>query len=99
MPWGAPRAVIFLSIALPFASAQNPGAVVINEILFQPDPASGDVLRTHPWLELFNKGTDPVDLSGWMVTARDRPASASARSLAGGVLPGGAYLLVYFASG
>jgi hypothetical protein len=36
------------------------GQVLINEVLFYPDPVSQDASITHQWLELFNAGTDPV---------------------------------------
>src|SRR5215471_310394 len=73
--------------------------VKINEVLFYTDPNSGDTFRTQQWLELFNAGTDPVDLTGWSVTASDGVNGARARALPSVLLPGGAYLVVHFASG
>jgi hypothetical protein len=73
--------------------------VVINELLFLPDPTSPDAVRTHPWIEIFNKGSGPVDLTSWKVSARDGQAGGSARALPSVILPGGAYLVVHFASG
>jgi hypothetical protein len=46
--------------------------VKINEVLFFADPNSQDAFRTQPWLELFNAGSDPVDLTGWSVAASGR---------------------------
>lgn len=71
--------------------------VKINEVLFYTDPTATEPLQTHQWLELFNSGADPVDLSGWALTAAD-PA-ATARPLPAVTLPAGAYLVVHFASG
>jgi len=73
--------------------------VKINEVLFYPDPNSQDAFRTQQWLELFNTGSAPVDLTGWSVTASDGVTGASARALPSVLLPGGAYLVVHFASG
>ncbi|GEM_PF-2171850 len=38
------------------------GQVVINEIMFKPDPSN------HEWIEIYNAGTDPVDINGWYIT-------------------------------
>ena len=73
--------------------------VKINEVLFNIDPNSQDAFRTQQWLELFNPGTNAVDLTGWSVTASDGVNGASARPLPSVLLPGGAYLVVHFASG
>src|SRR5579872_7370865 len=84
-----------LLLAAQTASAQ----VVINEVLFMPDPASADAIRTHQWLELYNGGADPVDLTNWVVSGRDASAGGSARGLPAVSLPGGGYLVVHFATG
>mgnify|MGYP002641081266 CR=1 FL=1 len=46
-----------------------PGTVVINEIMYHhaPVPALDGTpfTSTEEWLELYNAGSDPVDLSGW----------------------------------
>src|SRR5206468_7221890 len=50
--------VAALCLILPVA---NRGAVVINEIHYHPD------VKTEPaeFIELYNPGANPVDLSGW----------------------------------
>ncbi|HTA70927.1 MAG TPA: clostripain-related cysteine peptidase [Bryobacteraceae bacterium] len=73
--------------------------VKINEVLFYNDPNSQDAFRTNQWLELFNAGSNPVDLTGWSVTASDGVNGARARALPSVLLPAGAYLVVHFASG
>ena len=50
--------------------------VKINEVLFYSDPSSQDAFRTHQWLELYNAGSDPVDLTSWTVSA-EVPGRAS----------------------
>ena len=46
-----------------FAQAA-PTDILINEILYHPDAANlGD-----EFLELYNRGTTPVDVSGWVLT-------------------------------
>lgn len=75
------------------------GQVKINEVLFYNDPASADAFRTHQWVELYNTGTGPVDLSGWSISASDGAAGQSARMLPAVSLPAGAYLVVHFTSG
>src|SRR5262245_1745056 len=72
-----------------------PRAAVLNEILYAPDPASPDPLRSHEWLEILNTSTTPLDLSGW--TIRDR--SAVIATLPSVLLPANAYLVVHLASG
>src|SRR5262245_21948408 len=38
--------------------------VVINEIMYHPAPAAPED-RRQEWIELFNRGPQAVDLSGW----------------------------------
>jgi hypothetical protein len=76
-----------------------PAQVVLNEILYRIDPADPDPLRSTQWVELYNKGSAAVDLSGWTITGRDGPSGAAARPLPAVQLPAGAYLTVHFTSG
>src|SRR5262249_34964581 len=71
--------------------------VVINEVLYRTDAASGNPSRGTQYVELYNKGTDPVDLTGWAITGRD--PTASARRFFGVVLPPQTYLVVHFGTG
>jgi hypothetical protein len=58
-----------------FPSEETPGApnvfqlnnaIVINEIMYQPRPIlSPGGTNTAKWIELFNRGSKTVDLSGW----------------------------------
>jgi hypothetical protein len=51
---------------------------VLNEILFDPLQDSGDNLPDQPdFVEIYNPGVDPVDLTGWSIT--DRPDGVSGK--------------------
>lgn len=56
--------LVALSLAIPLRAASPPPApshVVLNEILYHPDNDRDDL----QFIELFNPGTTPVDLSNW----------------------------------
>ncbi|MCX8157923.1 MAG: lamin tail domain-containing protein [Verrucomicrobiae bacterium] len=68
--------------------------VVINEIMYhhQPYPAVGDLPpeeNPEEWLELYNRGTNPVDLTGWRLEGAVRYDFPEGKLLAPG-----AYLVV-----
>ncbi len=46
----------------------EPGAVVINEIMYNP-PVPGE--EEQEWIELYNPGDQPLDVSYWIVKDRD----------------------------
>lgn len=81
------------------AAASARGQILINEVLFYPDPASADFVSSHAWLELYNAGSDPVDLTGWSVSNGGGINGAAVRSLPGVLLPAGAYLVLHFSDG
>src|SRR5215216_4668310 len=59
-----PTLVLVLSLDAPFHSLAASGDIVIDEILYHPAADnSGD-----EFLELFNRGDAPVDLSGWRLS-------------------------------
>src|SRR5437868_3841210 len=65
------RIMLFAWLSLTCASAQaQPGPVTINEISFLPDAGSPDSFRRHCWVEIHNRGANPVDLSGWIISTR-----------------------------
>lgn len=84
----------------PSALVQTPSAdVILNEFLATSNATNA--LRDEDgelqgWIELYNRGTDSVDLSGWSLT--DDPSEPGKWMLPDTVLPGNAFLLV-FASG
>src|ERR1019366_706317 len=62
-----------------------PTDIVINEILYHPDAANlGD-----EFLELYNRGATPVDVSGWALTT-----AIDFTFPAGTVMPAGSFLVV-----
>jgi hypothetical protein len=67
------------------------GAVVINEVDPSGDPAD--------WVELFNRGAEPVDLSGWNVVQEYEGAPPEDKDRleipAGTVLPPGERLVLF----
>jgi uncharacterized protein (TIGR03437 family) len=95
---GAP---CLLKVCLLALSVQAIGEsqVVINEVLYRIDPSNSNVLKTQQWVELFNKGTNPVDITGWIVSGRGGKNGASARTMPAATIPGGGYLVVHIATG
>jgi micrococcal nuclease len=90
--------VVVLTVALLGGPAA--GGVVINEIM--PDPASdwsptdGDDVYgslNDEWVEIFNAGGESVDITGWRL--RDAVSDSSWRFGFEGVLPPGAFVVVY----
>lgn len=68
--------------------------IVINEIMYhhQPEPAVEDLPpKENPeeWIELYNRGTQPVDLTGWRLEGAARYQFPE-----GKVLAPGAYLVI-----
>lgn len=68
--------------------------VVLNEIMYHAPPVIGtppEPFREDPeqWIELFNGGTEPVDLTGWALAG-----DIAHRFEAGTVIPAGGYLVV-----
>ena len=63
--------------------------IVINEIMYHPRPAVGTNDNPPSWLELYNRGTNPVSLTGWQLANGVGYAFAPGKTLAAG-----AYLVV-----
>jgi Lamin Tail Domain len=83
-------------LAAPFARAATSN-VVISQV-FAGGGNSG-APYTNDFVELFNRGTTPIDVSGWSVQyASSASTSWSATPLAGTIAPG-RYLLVQLAGG
>lgn len=61
-------ALAALSAASSPARAQTPpGAVIFSELMWSGSSASS----ADEWIELYNRGLEPVDLSGWTITRGD----------------------------
>jgi hypothetical protein len=76
---------LFVFLAWIIAAAE-PGDVVINEIAWMGTRASAN----DEWIELYNNTGQPVDLSGWALTAAD---GTPAIELSGTIEPHGFFLL------
>lgn len=90
--------VVVLVVATACCTAS--GDVVLNELM--PDPASdwspsdGDEeygSLNDEWVEIFNRGDESVDISGWRI--RDAVSDSSWRFGFDGVLAPGAFVVVY----
>ncbi|HWH68460.1 MAG TPA: lamin tail domain-containing protein, partial [Candidatus Sulfotelmatobacter sp.] len=55
------RLLPFLTVLFAAQTSLVPGAIVINEIHYDPDVKTEHV----EFVELYNNGTNTVDLSGW----------------------------------
>jgi hypothetical protein len=77
----------FPALFLAFACASAPGQVLINEIMYHPLPAVPED-PAKEWLELYNAGTNAVDLTGW------RFSKGVGFTFTNTVLPAGGYLVV-----
>lgn len=78
-------------------TGENAGEVIINEMVAANHTGLTDEDGDHSdWIELYNRGRQPVNLAGWFLT--DDPAQPQKWPLPGVTLAGRDYLLV-FASG
>ncbi len=81
----------------------EPPPPVVNEVLFAPDPSSGDPTRNHEWVELYNPG--PIlSATGWQLANGGGPSqitgvAAKVFSLPNFQFSAGAYLVVHFTTG
>jgi len=71
--------------ASPTAVRYDPQSVIISEVAWAGTAASS----SDEWIELWNPGSTPIDLSGWMLTDGGDIHIA----LTGGIGPGGYFLL------
>lgn len=73
--------------------ATPPGNVVFSELMWAGSPIS----TADEWIELCNRGPDPVDLSGWTITRQleDREA-IMLRIEQGSIAPGAAFLIANY---
>src|SRR5207249_952566 len=63
--------------------------IVINEIMYHPYSVGGTNDSPGAWLELFNRGTNVVDLTGWHLAGGAKYAFAAGR-----IISPGAYLVI-----
>ena len=88
---------LILAVAATVPRPHAAGAVVINELMSSNGATRADETGGYPdWFELFNPGTEAVDLTGWGVS--DDVARPFKWTIRHGGLDAGGYLVV-FASG
>ena len=84
--------VLFLVILLPFISAE----LVINEIMMNPSESED----YNEWLEVFNNGTEEIDLSKWSLCGSKlssgyvEKSSGETKKTDEEILIGGSYALI-----
>lgn len=78
---------LFVLFALGGGNTTASGEVLINEIMYHPPPAIPED-PAREWVELFNAGTNAVDLRGWRFTKGINYTFGSVS------LPAGGYLVV-----
>ena len=94
-----PLALLLLASALivPSAAGSGTGAIVIGQLYASGGNAGAAF--THDYVELFNRGTSAVSVSGWSLQyATAAGTSWSVTALSGSIPAGGSYL-VHLASG
>ena len=77
-------ALAFIAVVFPLCAFA--ATIVINEVAWMGTAASAN----HEWIELFNSGTESIDLTGWALIASDGTPSIS---LHGSIATGGFFLL------
>jgi hypothetical protein len=63
--------------------------IVINEIMYHPRPSVGTNDNPPSWLELYNRGSNAVNLTGWQFSSGIGYAFATNK-----IIPAGGYLVV-----
>jgi len=80
---------LWLSLAA-MLFAGTPFAIVISEVMFNSASVNGNDETPYEWVEIYNKGSTTVDLSGWMICEE----SAINCDTLTGTIPPGAYWLI-----
>ncbi len=78
-------AYVYSAADYPFLT---PDTVLITEVLAHSDNEAPD------WIELHNRGTDPIDLGGWYLSD-DEVVPLKYRIAAGTMIPAGGYVVFY----
>ena len=82
--------------SIPIEFSRN---IVINEIMFASEQDDEITINDYEYVELYNKGTEPVTTKGWVI--RDKSTTSDNRLYlfpegeAAIIVPPGAYLVVY----
>ncbi|NDD64357.1 MAG: lamin tail domain-containing protein, partial [Acidobacteria bacterium] len=87
------RAAIELEVVAP----GPPSPLLISQV-YAAGGNSG-AIYSHDWVELFNRGRDKIDLTGWSVQYATATGSSWSRVDLGGELPAGRYFLIRLGGG
>jgi len=80
-----------LVLAISISTSTNASSMVINELLANPAGADSG----NEWIELFNNGPNPVDVSGWIVQKATSSAYTDSFVIPGGTgVDPGNYLVI-----
>ena len=71
-------------------AGEEPGSVVVSELMWSGSSASS----SDEWIELFNRGSETVDLSGWTITRGDGEEESVMVLIEAGQLPPGEVFLI-----
>jgi len=86
---------LFITIVFLFAIGFCQAQVVINEVMYHGD--TDDLDDDLQWIELYNLGTEDMDISGWIMADHPLMGNAKSRDLVfvtGTFIPAGGYLLL-----
>ena len=85
-------ALLSLAVALP-SRGQNPGAIVITEVMVNPGGTITDA--NGEWVELYNMTFAPIDVGGWVVRDSAAPGVRPPFQLpVGTVIPAGRFFVL-----
>lgn len=87
------RVMIELEVVAP----GPPSPVLISQVY--ASGGNSGAIYSHDWVELFNRGRDKVDLTGWSVQYATATGSSWSRVDLGGELPAGRYFLIRLGGG
>src|SRR3954462_3000349 len=90
-------AVIALALGAAQPRADSPGIIVISQVYGGGGNASAPYQRD--FIELFNRGGAPVDVSGWGVQYAAAAGTTWSVTPLSGLIPAGGYLLVAESAG
>jgi len=86
---------VVIMVTLVFTAGLSQADVVINEVMYHPSGDDGD--DDLQWIELYNPGSQDVDVGGWILANHPLQGSIKSRDLVfptGTVIPHDGYLLL-----
>lgn len=90
-----PPILLFFFLLTTSLSASMPGEIIFSELMWMGSSASS----ADEWIELYNCGNRPVELSGWTITRLTREGEQPMLELAAGhIEPGDTFLIANYAA-